>query len=129
MKCTLRKEILNNKSKNDQERKTYNQVEKQNTQTTSLTLITNEIHAKIFTCMMHVHLADIADPGTYEKELKEMLTPNRLPNIKAPKNPLSAKIFTKMAETEEDKMEDQGEKEEETEIEEESEKYKTKQRK
>ena len=48
---------------------------------------------KILTCILHAHVLNAVNPGTYEKELNEMLTQNNLPNIKAPNNPPSSKIL------------------------------------
>lgn len=105
MRCPKRKEIINNKKKQDRDSQTesYNTVAKKNIGTrqtdiaaqaiASTNSIKPDIHTKIFTCIMHAHVVNIANPGSYEEELKKMLKMNNLITIKAPSNPPSAKIL------------------------------------
>ena len=96
-KCPTRKEAIKKKrTANEKPTQTYSQAAQQNTQNTSTHQcqnITNETHAKIFTSMLHAHFANIASPGSFEKELNNMLTLNSLPNVKAHPNPQSRKII------------------------------------
>lgn len=103
-KCSKRKTILTNKRQNDNTNMTYSQVTKQ-VPDTSIPTMSNEAHLKIFTCMLHAHFQNMAEPGTYETELNNLLRANKLPPIKIPKNPASSKIIARMTESkqEEDK--------------------------
>lgn len=102
-KCPLRKEIIKEKRMADEKpNNTYSNVTKQSLSapaTQTHTHINNDMHAKIYTCILHAHLNNIAIPGTYAKELNNMLTLNNLPNIKAPDNPPSNKIINNINKT------------------------------
>ena len=101
-KCPRRKEIIKNKRHSDQvPKQTYSQAAQQQTSPsfTSPQNIpnNNETYTKIYTCIMHAHLQNIAEPGTYEEELNNMLKRNNLPEIKAPSNPPSGKILANLS--------------------------------
>ena len=53
-------------------------------------------YAKIFTCIMHAHLNNIAESGSYNNELNRLLQMNNLPKINTPPNPPSAKIINNL---------------------------------
>ena len=113
-KCPIRKDVIKNKrlAQDKTTQITYSQATQKNTQNTTSNQspnINNETHAKIFTCIIHAHLANIASPGSYEKELNSMLTLNNLPNIKAPSNPQSNKIISNVYNQEELNKEGNGE--------------------
>ena len=55
--------------------------------------------------MLHAHFINMANPGSYEKELNMMLKLNNLPEIKAPQNPPSAKILIRVEEAEDRRTE------------------------
>lgn len=103
MKCPKRKEAITNKRKEDREQKeeTYTNVTKRSINApTPPTTIPSDTHAKIFTCMMHAHFMNMANPGSYEEELNKILELNNLPTIKVPSNPPSASIITRAYEAE-----------------------------
>ena len=50
--------------------------------------------------MIHAHIINIAESGSYEKELNCILKANNLPTIKVPSNPPSAKFISKLARVE-----------------------------
>lgn len=51
----------------------------------------NKEHLNIYSCMIHAHLMNVIEPGSYEAELNATLKENNLPPIKIPKNPNSSK--------------------------------------
>lgn len=57
------------------------------------THIEKDMPAKMLSCMLHAHLMNVGNPGTYEKVLTQTLTLNNLPAIKIPEVPQSAKIL------------------------------------
>lgn len=99
MRCPKRKEIINNKRKEEENRQnnTYSNIVKSATinipQGTQQPPIRPETHSTIFSCMMHAHLVNMAKPGTYEIELNKMLKLNNLPPIRTPANPPSKLIL------------------------------------
>ncbi len=106
-KCPMRKDIIKNKRTNSkQSTATYSQITKQQLQTPSsqqpntsspnTPQLSNEMYAKIYTCIMHAHMHNLGEPGRYNTELNNMLAMNSLPQIKAPPNPPSAKIINKL---------------------------------
>ena len=98
-KCPKRKEIIKNKRINNQAPKqSYSQAAQQQqtipTYNTSQQPPNNaETYSKIYTCIMHAHLHNIAEPGTYNAELNNMLKQNNLPPVKVPPNPPSGNFF------------------------------------
>lgn len=50
--------------------------------------------------MIHAHLMNVVEPGSYEKELNATLKENKLPQIKIPKTPNSSKLLSLLADTE-----------------------------
>lgn len=109
-KCPLRKEIIkkNKKENSKMNTATYSQITGQNmqapkSQQTNTSTINipqmSESFSKIFTCMMHAHLLNMAEPGCYNEVLNSMLTKNNLPKVIAPNNPPSAKIINNLSET------------------------------
>lgn len=114
-----KKQIINNKRQEDKDNQKikYNEIAKHdittNTKTPIQSNINSDTHAKILTCMLHAHFMNMADPGTWNRELNNMLKLNSLPEIKAPNNPPSLKILTKAQEAEEIEVEEEKEKEEE----------------
>ena len=110
MKCPKRKEIIKNKRDEVKDNKSYSQAVKTNTNTAvtnTATPVDKEIHTKIFTCIMHAHVMNMAEPGTYAIELNKILKLNNLPCINAPQNPPSKKIFTTVTQIEEDNKQEE----------------------
>lgn len=100
MRCKIRKDIINNKRKEEKEKakNSYSSILKQAPNMTAnqnayQPNITATIHATIVTSIVHAHFDNIGTPGTYEKLLNEMLTENQLPPVKAPANPPAKKIL------------------------------------
>lgn len=48
---------------------------------------------KILTCLLHAHVCNIGEPGSFEKVLQEMLKDNNLPSVKVSNTPNSKKIM------------------------------------
>ena len=48
-------------------------------------------------CVIHAHFINIAQPGSYEKELNKMLVTNGLPTIRAPNDVPSEELFSARA--------------------------------
>ena len=99
-KCSERKDIIKQKRANNQNPKTfYSQATKTQPQSYYSTAIPNNCNgdnAKIFTCIMHGHLQNIAEPCIYNTELNKLLTMNNLPNIDESSNPSPAQIINKI---------------------------------
>ena len=49
--------------------------------------------ATILTCILHSHILNMSNPGSYNDELNKALQENNLPTIKLPPNPPSTSIF------------------------------------
>ena len=83
------------RTNHQQKTKTYSQATQQQPLTISQvsTSSNDETFTKIFTCIIHAHMQNIANPGTYEDELNKTLKLNKLPGIKIPTNPDSQKII------------------------------------
>lgn len=47
----------------------------------------------IMTCMIHAHLMNIVNPGTYNTEMNKLLKANSLPSVILPDNPPSQGII------------------------------------
>lgn len=94
MKCPLRKKALKEKrTANRDNNKTYSNVVQTPTAKLHQFHMEREIPAKILSCMLHAHLMNMGNPGTYEIVLNQTLTLNNLPTIKIPEEPSSAKIL------------------------------------
>ena len=52
-----------------------------------------ETPSKILSCLLHAHLSNLGEPGTFEEVLQDTLKANNLPIIKIPKTPPSKKIL------------------------------------
>ena len=97
MKCPERKKAVNEKRKENEantgkkQQQTYSQTVKTNIYQN--TTMDAETPTKILTCIIHAHMANIGNPGSYNEELNKMLKANNLPTINAPTNPDSASIF------------------------------------
>lgn len=97
MRCPLRKEIINLKRNAGESNPTsYKEAAKHsmpNQAAANPGTITTEIHLTIFTCMLHAHFVNIANPGTYSTVLNKTLKLNDLPEIKIPDDPPSEQII------------------------------------
>lgn len=104
MKCPARKEAIKKKRLEEREKTTYSQVTKTNTTINNryngITHINKEEHLKIYSCMIHAHLMNVIEPGSFEKELNATLKENNLPAIKIPNTPNSSKLLATLAQTE-----------------------------
>lgn len=94
MKCPIRKKAIQDKRmiKTNTDI-TYSKVAQQPIMQHQPTQIDKDMPAKILSCMLHAHLMNVGNPGTYEKVLTQTLTLNNLPAIKIPEVPQSAKIL------------------------------------
>ena len=104
MKCKLRKEIIREKRKEEQERQkgTYAQAAATKIVGQHATysgpfqhttpFITREEYLKINICIAHAHQKNIETPGTYAEELNKVLTANKLPSIIIPETTESTEI-------------------------------------
>lgn len=54
---------------------------------------------KGFVCLLHAHITNAAEPGTFQQVLSESLKLNNLPDVKLPPNPPSAAILTALTAT------------------------------
>lgn len=61
--------------------------------------ISRDIHAKIFTIMLHAHFMNIANPGSYQEHLNKTLEANNLPTIIIPECPPSQEIIANTVQT------------------------------
>lgn len=94
MKCPIRKKAIKEKRLTRTNTAiTYSKAAQQPIVQQQQIHIDKDLSAKILTCMLHAHLMNIGNPGTYEKVLSETLTLNNLPVIKIPEVPQSAKIL------------------------------------
>ena len=95
MKCPKRKELITRKINSEKttpgQGKTYAQATGE--RPTSEFPLDKGTTAKIVMCMIHAHLMNMGDPGSFNRELNNILSKNNLPNINAPSNPPSKKIF------------------------------------
>lgn len=104
MRCKMRKDVIKMKREEEKETASYSQITKTNNIPTmnnsTSTQISREDHFKIYSCMIHAHLMNVVEPGSYEKELNATLKENKLPQIKIPKTPNSSKLLSLLADTE-----------------------------
>lgn len=111
MSCPMRKKIISNKlnetKNNDKEQNTYAAIAKRAVaeakQTESPTQINlSELkHTKILISIMHAHVMNLCNPGTYESELNKMLEKNKLPSMWFPENPDSSRLLGATYQTQE----------------------------
>lgn len=91
MKCQKKKELINMKRKESENVTSGDVLGRKRTTTIPKKQITStidsNIHAEIFTFMLHAHFLNSADPGTYENELNKTLKENNLPTVKIPTVP------------------------------------------
>ena len=76
MKCKIRKEAIKKKRQEEKEKLTYAQTTKPNTITATHigpTQISRYSHLQIYSCMIHAHLMNVMEPGSYEMELNATL--------------------------------------------------------
>lgn len=105
MACPIKKQLIKQQEQKEKEQK---EMKKRATYATALKTVINETapqpkqtiiqlsqftHQKILTAVIHAHIMNICHPGSYEKELNDMLTFNNLPTIKVPTVPDSTKLF------------------------------------
>ncbi len=57
--------------------------------TTTFTQISKDEHLNIYSCMIHAHLMNVTEPGSYANELIATLKANSLPQINLPNTPNS----------------------------------------
>lgn len=105
MSCPLRKKIIvdkTNKNKNkvaNTEHNTYAAIarravaEAKNTESLTQINLSDCKHTKILISIMHAHVMNMCNPGTYQAELNKMLEKNELPTMWFPENPDSGKLL------------------------------------
>ena len=94
----MRKRIRQEKITEKKEKKaqTYSQAATTGTTTPNTTVnfnIETETGLKILTCMIHAHLTNAANSGTYSTTMAELLKIDNLSAVKMPSNPPSSKIL------------------------------------
>ncbi|MPC69229.1 hypothetical protein E2C01_063446 [Portunus trituberculatus] len=102
-KCHLRKKIKEEKRKqNKNSSKTYSQATQNNTNSNNTNTqninIEKDKATKILTRILHSHILNIANPGSYNDELNNLFKLNNLPSINLPPNPPSKNILSLTAE-------------------------------
>lgn len=95
-KCLEKKKAR--KTKTSEIKEKTKQSYSQATSGHQLTPLTNlnlgkDAAATILTCMMHSHLMNIANPGSYNIEINKLLAANKLPRVIQPDNPPSRQIL------------------------------------
>lgn len=98
-KCKKRKEVIEQKRKQTptNSNKTYSQTVNANTYSAPTQQpFDRDTCAKITSCMLHAHMINAVNPGTYNDEFNRALTLNNLPKINLPPNPPSKQILTMM---------------------------------
>ena len=99
MKCPERKKIVEEKRKTpttqNTNQNTYSDATKKTTSTYTLPeiKIDKDTPVKILPCILHAHISNIGEPGTYNKVLEETLKCNNLPTVIIPHTPPSKKIM------------------------------------
>lgn len=105
MSCPLRKKIITDKTRENrnkaanQEHNTYAAIarravaEVKNTESMTQINLSECKHTKILISIMHAHVMNMCNPGTYEAELNKMLEKNELPTMWFPENPDSGKLL------------------------------------
>ncbi|MPD03979.1 hypothetical protein E2C01_099642 [Portunus trituberculatus] len=111
-KCPMMKKIKEDKRKqNKNNGKTYSQATQNATNSNNTN--TNNINfekdtaTKILTCILHSHMLNMANPGSYSDELNKLFKLNNLPTINLPPNPPSQNILSLTAACKINTIEDQ----------------------
>ena len=84
-KCPIRKDIIKNMrtaSNRPESQQSYSQIAAKAASQTDTGINTGDMHALTYNRIIHAHLANITNLGSYDKELNDMLTLNNLPAIK-----------------------------------------------
>lgn len=105
MSCPLRKTIITKGINEDRskmlnkEENTYAAIarravaEAKQTETTTQINLSDYKHTKILISIMHAHVINLCNPGSYQTELNRMLEKNELPTMWFPDNPDSGKLL------------------------------------
>lgn len=105
MSCPLRKKIINekiNENKNNilnKEQNTYAAIAKRavaevkQTESPTHLNLSEYKHTKILISIMHAHVMNLCNPGSYQEELNRMLERNELPTMWFPENPDSGRLL------------------------------------
>ncbi|XP_069938176.1 uncharacterized protein [Cherax quadricarinatus] len=107
-KCPLRKEVMSKKikeetKKNSPKSPTYTAISKLQSDTTrilqatqqsslssnSLSALPDAAPSKVLYCMMYAHLANAANPGTFNTTINELFRLNNMPSFNFPDSPTS----------------------------------------
>lgn len=100
MRCQKRKDIINQKRREEKERETttYTEIAKRGGTKTVQAIQpqpANTEHNTMYLCMLNAHFHNAGNPGEYEDALNKILNMNNLPSLKVPdSNPPSAKILS-----------------------------------
>lgn len=105
MTCPQRKKIINDKINQKKQQttssdeKTYADIArrtvqemKQNENKTNI-ILSEQKHTKILISIMHAHVLNLCNPGSYRTELNKMLVENDLPSMWFPDDPDSSKLL------------------------------------
>lgn len=103
MSCPLKKKLIKDKketkkqTEEDKKNKTYAMVAKKAAmeivgEKTEINL-SDVTHFKILACIMHAHVLNLQNPGSYRTELNIMLENNGFPKMWFPENPDSASVL------------------------------------
>lgn len=105
MACPIRKNKIKEKSEENKKlaekkkQETYAEIAKRAAEqvktpgpTTHINLSDHK-HTKILISIMHAHIMNLANPGSYQKELNAMLQKNELPTMWFPENPDSSSLL------------------------------------
>lgn len=94
--CPKRKEIVNGKRtalQNPPQTLSYAAAAQQPTlPNLNISMPANRMD-QILTCVIHAHIANAINPGSYQKELNDMLKENNIAEVKVPHVPDSDKLF------------------------------------
>ncbi len=94
-KCPKRKKAVD--AKRNKQKNTNNATYAQSVTNTNpspiSSIINQETATKIMACMLHAHLINTANPGSYNDEFNRALELNNLPKINLPNNPPSSLIL------------------------------------
>lgn len=99
MKCTKRKEVIKKmrQEENEKGENTYAQATKTLNDPDIANMgklqIDKSAHMKIYSSLIHAHMMNVINPGSFESELNATLEINNLPTIKIPRVPNSAKLL------------------------------------
>lgn len=129
MSCPLRKKIIKEKTDEqkttvaNQEQSTYAAIAKRavaevkNTGKLTQINLSETKHTKILISIMHAHVMNMCNPGTYQTELNRMLQKNELPMMWFPDNPDSGNLLGATYTTQENNTEETAEDQNETDTE------------